>query len=121
MTDGSAHIHIGIPTMYLPAVRGLATAGPVSFIEAAARRATASGPMTGAAAGAWAVREPYGPRSLRVRAVHAVDRALLRPVVALPGHVVRRWLRVEAGVRARGLRAAARSAGGCGRWITMRF
>ncbi|MFH9118556.1 hypothetical protein [Streptomyces globisporus] len=50
--EGVAHIHIGIPTTYVPAARGLATAGPVSFIEAAARRATASGSMTGAASGA---------------------------------------------------------------------
>ncbi|WP_242744354.1 hypothetical protein [Streptomyces sp. CA-256286] len=59
--DGSDHIHIGIPTTYFPAARGLATAGPVSFIEAAARRATASGSMTGAAAGAW----PSGSHTVR--------------------------------------------------------
>ncbi|MEU9713537.1 hypothetical protein AB0E21_33795 [Streptomyces sp. NPDC047967] len=59
--DGSAHIHIGMPTTHFPAARGLTTSGPVSFIEAAARRATASGSVTGAAAGAW----PSGSHTVR--------------------------------------------------------
>ncbi|MFC8230700.1 hypothetical protein [Streptomyces sp. NPDC057287] len=51
--DGVAHIHIGIPTTYVPAARGLATVGPSRRIEATARRATASGSMTGAVSGAF--------------------------------------------------------------------
>ncbi|WP_187282291.1 hypothetical protein [Streptomyces sp. wa22] len=51
--DGVAHIHIGIPTTYVPAARGLATAGGSRRIEATARRATASGSITGAASAAW--------------------------------------------------------------------
>ncbi|MFC8230261.1 hypothetical protein [Streptomyces sp. NPDC057287] len=47
--DGVAHIHIGIPTTYVPAARGLATVGPSRRIEAAARRATSSGSMVGTA------------------------------------------------------------------------
>ncbi|MGW1410096.1 hypothetical protein [Streptomyces sp. NPDC002403] len=43
------HIHIGIPTTYRPAARGLATAGPTSFMESTARHATSSGPIVGAA------------------------------------------------------------------------
>ncbi|WLQ69362.1 hypothetical protein [Streptomyces glycanivorans] len=38
--DEVAHIHIGIPTTYVPAARGLATFGPSRRIGAAARRAT---------------------------------------------------------------------------------
>ncbi|MFJ3600231.1 hypothetical protein ACIPRU_27525 [Streptomyces sp. NPDC090126] len=49
--DEFARIHISMPTTHFPAARGLATSGPVSFIKAAARRATASGAVTGAAAG----------------------------------------------------------------------
>ncbi|MER5556215.1 hypothetical protein ABT001_31880 [Streptomyces sp. NPDC002793] len=61
-----AHIHIGIPTTYVPAARGLATVGPSRRIEAAACRATASGSMTGAASGAFpsaihTVRAPCWP------------------------------------------------------------
>ncbi|WP_405624839.1 hypothetical protein [Streptomyces sp. NBC_00016] len=44
------HIHIGIPTGYLPAGRGLAMAGPVSFMESTARWARTAG-STAAAAG----------------------------------------------------------------------
>ncbi|MFE7112967.1 hypothetical protein ACFU98_39945 [Streptomyces sp. NPDC057575] len=43
------HIHIGIPTTYRPAAHGLATAGPTSFTESTARRATNSGSIVGAA------------------------------------------------------------------------
>ncbi|MFF3959734.1 hypothetical protein ACFYY1_42210, partial [Streptomyces sp. NPDC001890] len=43
------HIHIGIPTTYRPAARGLATAGPTSFMESTARRATNSGSIVGTA------------------------------------------------------------------------
>jgi len=49
--DGVTHIRIGIPTTYIPAVRGLATTGSARRIEATAQRATASGSMTGAAPG----------------------------------------------------------------------
>ncbi|MFF3788136.1 hypothetical protein [Streptomyces sp. NPDC001933] len=31
------HIHIGIPTTYRPAARGLATVGPTSFMKSSAR------------------------------------------------------------------------------------
>ncbi|MFD9543484.1 hypothetical protein [Streptomyces sp. NPDC060022] len=45
-----AHIHIGMPTTYVPARRaGAGTFGPSRRIEAAARRATTSGSMVGAA------------------------------------------------------------------------
>ncbi|WP_073229614.1 MULTISPECIES: hypothetical protein [unclassified Streptomyces] len=44
--DEFARIHISMPTTHFPAARGLATSGPVSFIKAAARRATASGSHT---------------------------------------------------------------------------
>ncbi|MFF2174767.1 hypothetical protein [[Kitasatospora] papulosa] len=53
VAEGVAHIHIGIPTTYVPAARGLATFGGSRRIDAAAFRATASGSMTGAASGAW--------------------------------------------------------------------
>ncbi|MET8747438.1 hypothetical protein [Streptomyces sp. NPDC004728] len=43
------HIHIGIPTTYFPAARGLATFGPTSFMASTARRATSSGSIVGAA------------------------------------------------------------------------
>ncbi|MCX4417803.1 hypothetical protein OOK43_31695 [[Kitasatospora] papulosa] len=63
--DGVAHIHVGIPTTYVPAARGLATFGGSRRIDAAARRATSSGSIVGAAGASW----PFGrnttpPRSL---------------------------------------------------------
>ncbi|MFE0116781.1 hypothetical protein ACFWZA_01635 [[Kitasatospora] papulosa] len=65
VAEGVAHIHIGIPTTYVPAARGLATVGGSRRIDAAARRATSSGSIVGAAGAFW----PFGrnttpPRSL---------------------------------------------------------
>nr|WP_240798382.1 hypothetical protein [Streptomyces sp. S501] len=65
VAEGVAHIHIGIPTTYVPAARGLATFGGSRRIDAAARRATASGAIVGAAGASWPFRRnTTPPRSL---------------------------------------------------------
>ncbi|WP_409055067.1 hypothetical protein [Streptomyces sp. SYP-A7185] len=50
--EGFTHIHIGTPTVYLPAARGLAMFGPSKFILSTAPWAKAAGSIGGGSSAA---------------------------------------------------------------------
>lgn len=108
LEGGSAHIHVGIPSTYLPAIRGLSALEPSRRIGATARRTTASGAM----ADAVGTSSPTGtkatpPRPLSHRALYGAGLRVVPPPRLMPG----RRRRIDRHVRARAVRSLAPGAG----------